>query len=303
MPFMPTKILQMLAENRLFSDIEAAKAADLPAALDDGDYDTLLENLRLVLRTVGFYKYNIRSIAKDSQYNELCQLSRSRLGFVITKEIYTTSLDNQLDKKFVHDMLFHFCQNDAAEAGKVLNKSVWKFWHSDISDRLIQYGADVNAKSSSTTQSTLFQAVRSDVSLNVIRHLIMQGANYRDCEQEVNGVKYPLMLVAALGSDALVLSLLAEKFPDEVGGALLRLNEMQQAYEDNKFALDFGDYNVTAITRDDLLKAEHDLLRVQVRQSVYGGQSIFSHSMNQSSARVVLDEDKSHSLEAGVKLS
>ncbi|MDR3477966.1 MAG: hypothetical protein P4M14_08040 [Gammaproteobacteria bacterium] len=289
---MSTLISQLLADTLVSNDDEEAKAVNLPTALTNGDYVSLLENLRVVLRTVGFCRYSAQSDLSSERYQEICHLNRARLDFVIGKEIYTVLLDNKLDKKFVHDVVFHFCQSNAEAAGKLLNKNIWKFWHSDISDLFIKYGADVNAKPSSTAKSTLFQAIRSSNPIYVIRHLIEKGASYQDCEQEVAGQKYPLMLVAALQCVPEVLAVLGEKFPREIEATLQLLNGMLSIYEENKFSLNFGDYQAKPITRDDLLKAEQSLLQMQLRQSVYAGRSIFNNGFHPERLRLVTAEEK-----------
>lgn len=207
------------------------------------NYPALIKNLKeRVLPLLGFPTLPQISENKEG-YDALCHANSYKLGRLIELEFYTQKVASMalVDEMFVRDCIFHFCQNNAENAGKLLNKHIWRFWHNDISEYLIEYGADVNAKFSEEKSSTLYQAVRWCAAPTTIRHLIDHKADYASCANKINDVTYSVMMLAALEHDKEGVRVLIEKFPKEVQPALDTFKQMLEDYADNKFLLDTKD--------------------------------------------------------------
>jgi hypothetical protein len=226
--------LQIVAEtilkkrNPTYQNLKAAKATKNFRVLIDNIKSTILPSLQLSFPEVE------QLPSEEAIYKELCRKTSALLHQLIQREFYTSRVANARENQFMRDCIFHYCQHNPQEAGRILNQNVGKFWNGFVTNCLIEYGADLNAIYNDSFYPTLLQYIKFNSDETTLRKLLEKGANCHAYKEEHEGVTYSLMLVAALDGDEDVITVLAEKFPEEVEKTL-KLLEVMQTKKEAKF--------------------------------------------------------------------
>jgi Rad3-related DNA helicase len=176
----------------------------------------------------------------------------------------------------VRDCIFHYCQINPVEAGIILNRNIWKFWDSYVSDSLIEFGADVNAKYRDEDLSSLLQAILWSASLSTIHKLLEHGADYYAYRPVYANVTYTTLMMALFEGDSEISSLLMEKFPEDAVLTMEALNTMEKEFSEKRYPRGIS-YVVKSTTLSEMSafyslpeikRAKQILINIQVQQSI-----------------------------------